>query len=1001
MQKLLLRWAGLLPLLPGFLPAQEPPPSYEDRLIESVEFQPARQPLSGRDLKAAVLLRPGEPLHAASVAATIDRMFASGYYDDIQIHAQPRGDRVALRIVTSNVWFVGHVRLIGSVSSPPNRGALRNAAQLDLGASFHPEDLDTARDHILRLLSSNGFNDAQVHFETFQDPQTQQVVININVSSGDRARYAPPVIQGDTKLSNAAIIRATGWKVRFINRWRKVTQSRTDKGIEGIQKKYDSQGRLAANVDLTSLNYDPNTRRVTPTLNISAGPKITLKALEAKISQGRLNRYVPVRQEGAVDRDLLTEGARNLRDYFQSRGYPEVDVTFRQVPEKDGRETIEYFISKGERRKLVKVFIEGNHYFTTSTLRERMFLEPASLQFRYGRYSEAFRQRDEETIANLYRSNGFRSIQVTSTVNTNYQGKSGRMAVTFHIREGPQWFVDRLDTEGIADPGAKALVPQLSAAPGQPFSDLNVAADRSTLLSFYYGHGYLHATFSSTVSLASEPNRVNLRYRIIEGQRDFVRQVLISGLHNVKPSIVSDRIPLKPGDPLSPTAIQNSQRALEDLGLFANINTAIQDRDGDTTDKYVLYDFEEAHRYTMKVGVGAEVAQFGPTSTDISYPQGFTGFTPRLSVDANRLDFLGLGHTIALKTLLSSIEQQASLSYIVPNLLGSNTRSLTLTALYDSSQDILTFTSKRKEASVQLTQKLSRASSLLVRFAYRQVGIGNVVIPTLLVPQLLQPVQIGILSAIYVQDRRDDPADPHSGVYNSIDFGVASSYFGSQRDFTRLLARNATYYRIGKRMVLARQITFGTINAFNTPAGLTPAEAIPLAERFFGGGDITDRAFPEQEAGPRDIGTPAGPGAPATRPTGFPLGGNALLFNNTELRFPLLGDNIGGVLFHDIGNVYASIGDVSFRYHQPNNQNFNYAAQAIGFGIRYKTPIGPIRADLAYALNPTEFVGFQGTISQLLQCNPNLPPSQLPGFCTSVPQHLSRIQFFFSIGQTF
>ncbi len=1001
MQQPLPRWASLFLLLPGCLLSQEPPPSFENLVISRIEYVPARQPLSDRDLRAAVALRPGEPLHGAAVAETIDRMFATGYYDDIQIDAEPQSGGVVVRIVTANVWFVGHVRVLGSVSSPPNVGALRNAAQLDLGTSFHAADIDAARDHIIHLLSTNGYHDAQVHFETFEDPRTQQVVINIDVSSGDRARYAPPVIEGDTKLSNAAIVRATGWKVRFINRWRQVTQSLTDKGVEGVQKKYDSQNRLAARVDLTSMKYDPDTQRVTPTLHIEAGPKITLKALEAKISKSRLNRYVPVRQEGAVDRDLLTEGARNLRDYFQSQGYPAVDVTFRQLPEQNGRETIEYFISKGERRKLVKVFLEGNRYFTTSTLRERMFLEPAALQFRYGRYSEAFRQRDEESIANLYRSNGFRSVQVTSTVNTSYQGKTGRMAVTFHIHEGPQWFVHSLDADGIADAGARQLVPQLSSAAGQPFSELNVSADRSTLLSYYYGHGYLHATFASTASMAGEPNRVDLHYHMVEGPRDFVREVLVTGLRNVKRSIVTDRIPLKPGDPLSPAAIQDSQRALDDLGLFANISTAIQDRDGDTADKYVLYDFEEAHRYTMKFGLGAEVAQFGPTSTDISYPQGFTGFSPRVSVDANRLDFLGLGHTIALKTLLSNIEQQASLSYIVPNLFGSSTRSFTVTALYDLSQDILTFTSKRQEASAQLTQKLSRASSLLVRFAYRRVGIGNVVIPTLLVPQLLQPVQIGILSAIYVQDRRDDPADPHQGVYNSIDFGVANASFGSQRDFTRLLARNASYYRIGKRIVFARQITFGTINAYHTPAGLTAAEAIPLAERFFGGGDITDRAFPEEEAGPRDIGTPAGPGATATRPTGFPLGGNAMLFNNTELRFPLIGDNIGGVLFHDIGNVYRSLGDISFRYRQLNNQNFNYAAQAVGFGIRYKTPIGPLRVDLAYALNPTEFVGFQGTISQLLECNPNLPPSRLPGYCASVPQHLSRIQFFFSIGQTF
>jgi len=92
---------------------------------------------------------------------------------------------------------------------------------------------------------------------------------------------------------------------------------------------------------------------------------------------------------------------------------------------------------------------------------------------------------------------------------------------------------------------------------------------------------------------------------------------------------------------------------------------------------------------------------------------------------------------------------------------------------------------------------------------------------------------------------------------------------------------------------------------------------------------------------------------------------------------------------------------MSLRFHQKNLQDFDYAAHAVGFGIRYKTPIGPIRGDLAYSINPPSFVGFKGTPVQLLQCNPNVPVSTLPSFCQGVPQSISHFQFFFSIGQTF
>ncbi|HXJ11645.1 MAG TPA: BamA/TamA family outer membrane protein, partial [Candidatus Limnocylindrales bacterium] len=89
------------------------------------------------------------------------------------------------------------------------------------------------------------------------------------------------------------------------------------------------------------------------------------------------------------------------------------------------------------------------------------------------------------------------------------------------------------------------------------------------------------------------------------------------------------------------------------------------------------------------------------------------------------------------------------------------------------------------------------------------------------------------------------------------------------------------------------------------------------------------------------------------------------------------------------------------RFTQRDLKDFDYTVHAVGFGLRYHTPIGPIRADLAYSINPPSFVGFKGTPVQILQCNPNLPPSQLPGFCQGTRQSISHFQFFFSIGQTF
>src|SRR5437899_6763274 len=123
-------------------------------------------------------------------------------------------------------------------------------------------------------------------------------------------------------------------------------------------------------VNHASIEYDAEKKRAKPVLDITAGPKIRVKAVETKVSKRLLKRYVPIYEEGAVDRDLLVEGARNLRDHFQSAGYADVDVTFRELPQVNDERTIEYFISRGPLRKLVHLEIHGNRYFKEEIIRE-------------------------------------------------------------------------------------------------------------------------------------------------------------------------------------------------------------------------------------------------------------------------------------------------------------------------------------------------------------------------------------------------------------------------------------------------------------------------------------------------------------------------------------------------------------------------------------------------------------------------------------------------------
>ncbi len=566
----------------------------------------------------------------------------------------------------------------------------------------------------------------------------------------------------------------------------------------------------------------------------------------------------------------------------------------------------------------------------------------------------------------------------------DYHEHKGDEAVFIQITEGPQYRVAHLFVSGVSKLNLTKTIAGLSSQAGQVFSEFNIAIDRETIIQEYGSNGFADATFEWDSRPGPTPYTVDLTFTIHEGEQQFVRQVVISGLHATQPRLVNRLLTLNPGDPLSPTAMAEMQRKLYDLDIFSQVNMAIQNPDGDEDRRYVLYDIDEAHRWSLTTGAGLEFARIGGSNaiTNLSDPGGAPGVTPRVSLGLSRLNVLGIGQTISFQSRFSTLQKRGSLNYFVPRIFNLPKFDATFSILYDDTHDVRTFQAIRREGSAQVVQHYSKALTVSYRFSYRAVGVGDLKIDPLLLPLLAQSVRVGIASFNLVQDHRDDPVDPHKGTYNTLDLGLAPKFFGSQTTFGRILGRNATYYRLGPKIVLARETQFGTEQAYNVQANSDPTDAIPLPERFFGGGGNTQRGFPENQAGPRDT------------LTGFPLGGSALFFNSTEVRFPLYGANINGVLFEDAGNVFSSLSAFSFRFHQQNVSDFNYMVQAAGFGVRYKTPVGPIRVDLAYSINPPKYNGFPGTYSQLVQCS-------AANTCQASLQQISHFQFFFSIGQAF
>jgi outer membrane protein assembly complex protein YaeT len=771
------------------------------------------------------------------------------------------------------------------------------------------------------------------------------------------------------------LIHATHWKRLYgLLGWQQVTDERVRQGLDNIRRLYQKDNRLRATVNLTSLDFHPATDTVQPALDVRAGPVILVQTKGAHLDRGKLKQLVPIFQERSVDTDLLVEGQHNIENYLEGQGYFGAKVTFSPPESKSsGEQVVTYQIDRGSRHKFVHLGINGARYFTLSTIRERLYIEPAQFpRFPYGRYNAAYLRQDIQAIENLYTSNGFRDVKVTSRIVDDYRGRKNDIAVFIDIKEGRQWFVSELAIDGPSASDLPPLRAMLASLVGQPYSEANVAADRDNFLNYYYNDGYPNATFEYYVNPANQPNRVNLRYVLNPGERKYVRDIMVMGLQTTRPGLVYDRIKLRTGEPLSLAKNTESQRSLYDLGIFARVNTALQDPDGDEESKYVLYDLDEAKHYSLNFGVGAQIARIGGGVTTLDNPAGTTGFAPRVTFGISRLNFLGLGQTVGLQTAVSTIEQRVSLTYFIPQLISNPNLSLTVTGLYDNSNDIRTFTADRREGSLQLGQKLTKAYTLQYRLVFRRVSESNLKINQLLVPLLSQPEHVGLGEISLIQDKRDDPTDAHHGIYTTIDLAYAPGFLSSQTHFGRGLVRNSTYYQLHRDLVLARSTQFGLIDR----TGGLPA--IPLAERFYSGGSTSIRAFPDFQAGPRDT------------VTGFPIGGNVLFINNVELRFPLIGDNLGAVIFEDFGNVYQSLSHFSLRFRQENLQDFNYTVQDAGIGIRYRTPIGPIRLDFSFSPDAPRFYGLKGTEQDLIN-----------GTAISTTQKINAFQFHFSLGQAF
>jgi outer membrane protein insertion porin family len=994
------RFAGWLPafwlLCAGPLAAQSGFPGEPPRVVAVRVVAESGDVLEQNPPKLTI--QPGQPFSMQAESASLRELFRSGRYADLRAELADVPGGVRLDFVVRQNLYINRVQIEG-LHEPPGEALALSALRLNVGEPFRESDMKEALERLRQTLEDDGQYQAKLDYVTTPHPDTLQLDIVVRVTAGPRARVGAITIQNQTQFANAELRSHVKLKEGA-----EVTSDRLNRAADRTRKWLAGKDYLGARVTIHRGAYDAQSNRVPVDFTLYAGLEVRVVVEGAKVPAATLRKLVPIYQEGAVDEDLLQEGRRSLRDWFERAGYFDAQVSYAAsdapADESGGvvrraARVVTYQIHRGDHHRLVDVEFTGDKYFGPDLLRGRVKIQPAAYASP-GRYSTELLQDDVNSIHTLYDANGFQDCSVQSQLADDYKGHHGDLSVKFVIQEGQQTRVASLDLEGNQQLSQDELLGVVGSSKGQPYSEFNVSSDRDNILATYYDQGFSEARFTADVEKLppAGPNAgpmVRLRYHITEGRQVLVAKVLLSGYEHTRPGVISRQVGIQAGEPLSEGTVVETQRKLYNLGIFSRVSIAPQNPDGEDEKKTVVVMVDEARRYTIAYGLGFEAQRLGsstsPTSQSVS-------FAPRVTVGLTKANLTGRADSLSFKARASTIQGRALLTYIAPNYFASPNFSLQLSTYYETSRDVQTFDSRRAEASVGLAQKLSPSSSILYRYVYRHVVASNLQIAVEEIPLFSQNTEVSEFDVNWVRDRRNSVSDPSRGTFENVDVSMAMRAIGSSANFIRVYLQNSTYHPIGRRLVFARSTRFG----IQTVYGNSLSTDIPLPERFFAGGGTSLRGFGLNQAGPRD---------PVT---GFPIGGQAELIFNQDLRFPmhlpLIGDRLGGAVFYDAGNVFPSIRKISLRTappaptFDPANPNvcltnctneLSYFSHTVGFEFRYSTPIGPVALDLGYQLNPAQYLIQSGGTC----------PATTSAACLTTLSRLPGFQFFINLGTTF
>jgi outer membrane protein insertion porin family len=939
---------------------QSPQSAYEGQNVAAIDLI-ANPHRDVEPLRPLVAQKAGQPYSQTDVEASITALEGTGQFPKVQVNVVPDLSGLRLNFLLEPAYFLGMVNFPGALKVFSYTRLLQ-VVNLPDEDPYDRARVAVAEEALQEFLQSNGYFQSSIQTDSQIDDAHQLVNVSFSVNLGKRARVGDVSFQGPDATENADLLRSIhSLRARFTGGLLKPGKAYTHERIKAattlIHRTLSRHHRLASHVQENPPQYHPETNRVDVSFKVDVGPVVTVRTTGARLSalpfmSGRqMKKLIPIYSEGSIDRDLIQEGERNLADYFQKKGYFDVEVkTSLQQP--SGNLLLVYEIEKGKRHKVDRIVLQGDHEISEKDLLPLVVAKKSHIWSR-GSVSQKLVRQSVDNLQALYRDRGYENVKVNSQI----VDREPKVDVVFNIEEGAQTVVRDLEVTGNDHVPYEQLAPPvgLQLRSGAPFSPRRLAEDRNRISATYLNRGYLNVEVTPKVNRdPSDPHRVDVTYVVKEHQSVRVGEVIYLGQKQTRLSLVRKTAQIASESPMRKGDLLQAESHLYDLNIFDWSSVGPRRPITDQTAEAALVKVHEAKRNEIIYGFGFEVSHRGgnvPGGT-VAVPGGppiqlggnrvapsqSTFASPRGSIEFNRRNLRGLGETASASLLLSRLDQRALTTYSQPHFLDSQWTSLTSFSAERTTENPL-FAAGLGDLSFQVERLISRRNNtrLQIRYNFNKTYLSHLLVPALVLPQD-RNLHLSTFSGTLLRDTRDKPLDAHRGTFSTLTLGITPTALGSSASFAKLTGQYA-YYKPFRYLVFANSIRLGLAKSF---AG----SFVPTSQLYFSGGGNSLRGFPIDQAGPQRIVPFCNVLTGQTGCTNItvPVGGRQLFILNSEARFPLgIMKALGGVIFYDGGNVYSAI-------NLPNFVN-NYT-NTIGLGLRYTTPVGPIRFDIGRNLNP-------------------------------------------------